>query len=143
MTNDEKILNGSSQPATTEQPFEPQANAAPPRSAHKRAWSRGCAGIPWAVLGVVVAGLCLFPSCNDIINYPAPVIATTNPLTPASVQAGNIQFTLAVHGSKLTPASTVLWNGSPLSTFFESVNELDAIVPDIDVVAPGSAAITI
>lgn len=92
---------------------------------------------------MVVAGLCLFPSCNDIINYPAPVIATTNPLTPASVQAGSIQFTLAVHGSKLTPASTVLWNGTPLSTFFEGVNELDAVVPDIDVVAPGSAAITI
>jgi len=104
---------------------------------------RSFARLSWAVLGVVVGGLCLFPSCNDIINYPAPVISTTKPLVPSSVQAGSLQFTLAVYGSKLTPASTVLWNGTPLTTYFATINELDAVVPDFEVAAPGSAAITI
>ncbi|HEX5425566.1 MAG TPA: hypothetical protein VFW94_18590 [Candidatus Acidoferrales bacterium] len=104
---------------------------------------RSFARTSWVILGAIAAGLCLFPSCNDIINYPAPVIATTKPLNPSTVQAGSTTFTLAVSGSKLTPASTVLWNGSPLRTFFISVNELDAVVPDFNVASPGSAAINI
>lgn len=97
-------------------------------------------GKSWAVLGVVVAGLCLFPSCNDIINYPAPRIAT---LQPATIQAQNPQFTLTVTGYQLTPASTVLWNGTPLITFFQSVNVLSATVPQSLVVDPGSVAVSI
>jgi hypothetical protein len=93
-----------------------------------------------AVLAVVVAGLCFFPACNDIINYPAPVIKALNPPT---IQAQTGQFTLAVTGFQLTPASAVLWNGSPLITYFQSVNELDAVVPALDVQAPGAASITI
>lgn len=98
------------------------------------------ATLPLAVLGVVVAGLCLFPSCNDIINYPVPVIGT---LTPSTIQAQYGQFTLTVTGKQLTPASTVLWNGSFLITYFQSVTELDAVVPARDVEAPGAASITI
>ncbi|MGH9733551.1 MAG: hypothetical protein ACRD8A_03030 [Candidatus Acidiferrales bacterium] len=105
--------------------------------------ARSFARTSWVVLGAIVAGLCLFPSCNDIINYPAPAIATTKPLNPSTVQAGSTTFTLAVNGSKLTPASTVLWNGTPLRTFFISVNELDAVVPDALVASPGSAAINV
>ena len=105
--------------------------------------ARSFARTSWVVLGVIVAGLCLFPSCNDIINYPAPAIATNKPLNPSTIQAGSTTFTLAVSGSKLTPASTILWNGTPLRTFFISVNELDAVVPDAFVASPGSAAINI
>ncbi len=113
------------------------------RSSLTASKARVSAAMPFAVLAVIVAGLSLFPSCNDIINFPAPVIASQNALSPSSIQAGHVTFTLAVSGSKLAPESTVLWNGSPLSTYFKSVNELDAVVPDSDVVAPGSAAISI
>lgn len=101
---------------------------------------RFSAGLPLAVLAVVVAGLCLFPSCNDIINYPAPVIGA---LSPSTIQAQYGQFTLTVTGKQLTPASTVLWNGTPLITYFQSVGELDAVVPAIDDQAPGAASIAI
>jgi WD40-like Beta Propeller Repeat len=96
--------------------------------------------ISWAVLGAVVAGLCLFPSCNDIINYPAPIIAELNPST---IEAGSTQSTLIVTGYKLTPASSVLWDGSPLVTYFQSINELTAVVPQLDIASPGSAEISI
>lgn len=96
--------------------------------------------MPLAVLAVVVAGLCFFPACNDIINYPAPQIKA---LSPATIQAESGEFTLAVTGYKLTPASTVLWNGTPLITYFQSVNELDAVVPALDDEAPGAASVTI
>jgi trimeric autotransporter adhesin len=92
------------------------------------------------VLGVALAGLCLFPSCNDIINYPAPRIQA---LEPSPYVAGHTEFTLTVTGYQLTPASAVLWNGTPLITFFQSVNELTATVPAALVSAPGSAAVTI
>jgi hypothetical protein len=102
--------------------------------------ARASAQASLAVLAVVVAGLCFFPACNDIINYPAPQIKALN---PATIQAASGQFTLAVTGYKLTPASTVLWNGGPLITYFQSVNELDAVVPALDDQAPGAASITI
>ena len=101
---------------------------------------RALAGMSWLALGITLAGLCLFPSCNDIINYPAPQIKA---LSPDTTEAGKPQFTLTVTGFKLTPASSVLWNGSPLLTYFQSVNELQAVVPEIYVSDPASVAISI
>ena len=120
--------------------FAALAEAAPLRLCRAGLKLRGFPGLSWGVLGVVVAGLCLFPSCNDIINYPAPQIKA---LIPASVEAGSTEFTLKVTGSKLTPASSVLWNGSPIISYFQSVNELDAVVPPGFVQSPGAVGISV
>jgi trimeric autotransporter adhesin len=97
-------------------------------------------GKSWFVLGVALAALGLFPSCQEIINYPAPRIQA---LEPPTYVAGKSEFTLTVTGYQLTPASSVLWNGTALVTYFQSVNELTATVPSSLISAPGSAAITI
>lgn len=110
------------------------------KPAYRTGRPRVATGIPLLVLGVMLAGLCVFPSCNDIVNYPAPRIAA---LQPSSIEAQNTEFTLTVTGFQLTPASTVLWNGRPLITFFQSVNVLTAQVPSSLVLDPGSVAVSI
>lgn len=94
----------------------------------------------WLGIGLVVLATAILPSCNEIVNYPAPRVQA---LEPATVQAGTQQFTLTVTGYSLTPASTVEWNGTPLISIFQSVNALTAQVPASFVQNPGSVAIQV
>ncbi len=81
------------------------------------------------------------PSCNEIVNYPAPTIVA---LIPPSVNAGDPQFTLTVTGYKFTPSSQILWNGSvQFLPFFQSINEITGQVPAALVQNPGTAIITV
>ena len=81
------------------------------------------------------------PSCNEIVNYPAPTIAA---LIPPSVNAGDPQFTLTVTGYKFTPSSRILWNGSvQFLPYFQSINVLTGQVPAALVQNPGTALITV
>lgn len=83
----------------------------------------------------------ILPSCNDIINYPAPTIAA---LQPPSMNAGLGQFTLTVTGFKFTPASQIEWNGTILFvTYFQSINILTATVPASLIQNPGTVNITV
>ena len=92
-------------------------------------------------IAFLVAMAVILPSCNDIINYPAPTIVA---LVPPSVNAGSAKFTLEVTGYKFTPASVIQWNGTiQFLTFFQSINELTAQVPASLVQNPGSALITV
>lgn len=92
-------------------------------------------------VAALLAMAVLLPSCNDIINYPAPTIVA---LVPPSVDAGKPQFTLTVTGFKFTPASIIQWNGTvQFLTYFQSINALTAQVPASLVREPGNALITV
>ncbi len=74
------------------------------------------------------------------VVYPPPTISS---LTPNSAPSGAAQLTLALSGSGFEPASTVAWNGSPLSTSYGSGNALSAVVPAADLAAGGNATVTV
>ena len=70
---------------------------------------------------------------------PAPVLTSIN---PTSAVSGSPQFSLVVTGANFTNTMTVLWNGSPLSTTFNSSTQLTATVPASLLIA-GTAFITV
>ncbi|MGD0348067.1 MAG: choice-of-anchor D domain-containing protein [Terracidiphilus sp.] len=86
------------------------------------------------------------PSANQIVivtsslvtgsgSVPAaPVIST---LTPTIVYSGGAAFTLQVNGSGFTSASTIVVNGTSLTTSYTSSSSLSAQVPASDLYEPG------
>ena len=84
---------------------------------------RGRICISFCLLLVTAA---LLPSCQELINYPAPTLTA---LSPNNISAGQPPFTLTVTGSKLTPATSITWNGLPLQAIFVSQNEMTATIP--------------
>lgn len=69
-----------------------------------------------------------------------PAISSIN---PNSVPAGSTAFSMQVFGTNFVPGSVVNLNGAALSTTFDSITELDAIIPIGDTTAEGTAAITV
>src|ERR1700683_4738450 len=71
-------------------------------------------------------------------------IPTVNqPLFPSSVKPGSAAFILTVDGSAFAPGAVVNWNGVPLTTKFVNRSRLRATVPAVNVVAPGTATVTV
>src|SRR5437773_45552 len=71
---------------------------------------------------------------------------TITSISPTSTIAGSGQFTLTVNGTNFvstSPASTVNWNGSPLTTTFVSSTQLTALVPAANVATVGTASVTV
>ena len=97
-------------------------------------------GKSWLAFGLLVSAMLVLPACNDIINYPAPRIKS---LSPADMSAGQPLFNLTVSGFSFTPASTVVWNGTPLVTIFQTVNTLTAQVPASLIQNPGAVPVTV
>lgn len=91
-------------------------------------------------LAAVLAAALLASSCQQQINYPAPIVSS---LTPSSANAGQPAFTLTVTGSHLTPASTVLWNGQARISFFQDESHLTASILQSDIQNPGRAQVTV
>jgi WD40-like Beta Propeller Repeat len=79
-------------------------------------------------------------SCQAQIKYPAPTIKSLN---PSSIDAGQPAFILTVNGSSFTPASTVVWNGSQLSSLFVSTSQLTAQIPASDIQNAGTAQVSV
>jgi hypothetical protein len=95
----------------------------------------------WLAFGLLIAMTLALPSCNEIINYPAPSIAL---LIPPSKNAGDPTFTLTVTGYKFTPSSQILWNGSvQFLPFFQSINEITGQVPAALIQNPGTVLISV
>ena len=92
------------------------------------------------VIPILLGLAVLLPGCQEQINYPAPVISS---LSPTSILAGSPIFSLSVNGSHFTPASAVLWNSTPLATFFVSTAQLTAQVPATLIQNAGTAMIEI
>lgn len=64
-------------------------------------------------------------------------------ISPESNMAGAPGFTMFVNGGGYTVGSTVLWNGTPLATFFSSSVQLSAAVPASLLTAPADVSVTV
>ncbi|HXX46389.1 MAG TPA: hypothetical protein VEJ38_16830 [Candidatus Acidoferrales bacterium] len=89
-------------------------------------------------MAVCLAGL--LASCEQQLNYPTPSLKSMN---PTSITAGQPGFTLTVTGGNFTPASSVLWNGSPRNTLFGGTTTLTAQVLSTDIQNAGQAMVEV
>ena len=64
-------------------------------------------------------------------------------LQPVAVTAGGPSFSLVVAGQGFTISTRVLWEGSPLATYFESATRLSADVPASRLAGAGPVAIAV
>jgi hypothetical protein len=71
---------------------------------------------------------------------PAPVAAS---ISPAAMVAGSSAITLIVNGSGFLASSQVLWNGSSRATNYASATQLSATIPATDLLAAGTASVTV
>ena len=74
------------------------------------------------------------------VGNPVPTIAA---LTPSQALLGGEPFNLIVTGSGFVPGASVRWNGAARPTTFESAGRLSVNIPASDVVASGTAPITV
>ena len=74
------------------------------------------------------------------VTNPAPHAAS---LSPASVAQNGAAFTLTVAGTGFVPVSQVLVSGQPRPTTFVSATALSAALPETDLVAVGTLAVTV
>jgi hypothetical protein len=74
---------------------------------------------------------------------PQPSGPSLTNVSPNSATSGGTSFTLTVNGAGFLAGSSVLWNGSYLSTIYISGNQLSSSVPANFIASPGSAGITV
>ncbi len=72
----------------------------------------------------------------------APPAPTLSSLSPSSAVAAGPPFTLTVNGSGFVNGSTVLWNGSTVSTSYVGGSQLTASIPANLIGSQGSASVT-
>jgi hypothetical protein len=82
----------------------------------------------------------LLSCCQEQIKAPKPSISK---LVPPDMPAGQPAFTLGVDGGNFTPASVVLWNGSPRATLFGTTSELNAQIFASDIQNAGTATVSV
>jgi hypothetical protein len=75
-----------------------------------------------------------------VSGNPAPSLTG---LTPSTAAAGSSAFTLTVDGNGFVAGSAVRWNGTDRTTTFVSATRLTAAIPASDIVAPGTAQVTV
>ncbi|MGH9703814.1 MAG: IPT/TIG domain-containing protein, partial [Candidatus Acidiferrales bacterium] len=72
-----------------------------------------------------------------------PVPAITAALVPTSAPPGIYSVAVHITGTGFISASVVNWNGTPIMTQSVSSTQLIALVPQADLVAAGSASISV
>lgn len=77
---------------------------------------------------------------NLTVGEPAPVLDS---ISPSSATAGSSEITLTVAGSGFALSSVVEWNGSALSTTYESATSLMAYLPATDLAAATQAQVEV
>jgi hypothetical protein len=80
------------------------------------------------------------PPLAFIVNNPVPSVSS---IAPSTMPAQGPAFTLTVNGSKFVPNSSVLWNGTALTTTFVSAAQVTAAVPAAGILAPGAAPVCV
>jgi predicted outer membrane repeat protein len=75
-----------------------------------------------------------------IVNYPAPTLAA---IAPTHGSAGGPAFTLTVTGTNFYLGSVVRWNGGDRTTGYISPTQLTASIPASDLMASGTASVTV
>ena len=86
------------------------------------------------VMGGITSAVATFP-----IN-PAPSITS---LSPSNAVAGGTGFTLTVNGSNFASNAVVQWNGSALTTNYQSATQLTAVVTAPKIASAGTATVTV
>jgi hypothetical protein len=94
----------------------------------------------WVSLSLLAFTVAAAPSCNEIINYPAPTLTA---ISPTSIIASLPAFTLTVTGENFTPASSVLWNGAARLTIFINTNQMTAQINASDIATPGTIQVEV
>src|SRR5439155_152764 len=74
------------------------------------------------------------------VDPPAPTLSS---LAPSSAAVGGAAFTLTVSGSSFAASSVVQWNGAARATTFVSSTQLQAAIDASDIVAAGTAQVTV
>ncbi len=80
---------------------------------------------------------------NSVPFTIQPETLGLNSVSPTSVAVGGPSFMLTVLGTGFTNASTVQWNGSARTTTFVTTSELVAQITAADIVATGTASVTV
>ncbi|HMD01158.1 MAG TPA: hypothetical protein VKH37_13440, partial [Ferruginibacter sp.] len=73
-------------------------------------------------------------------NNPVPVLTA---LSPGNATPGGGSFTIVVTGTGFVNTSTVKWNGTALTTTYNSNTQLSALVPAANIASAGTATITV
>ena len=81
-------------------------------------------------------------SVYELTPTPNPSPAASG-LVPSAVIAGDPDFELAVDGTGFVYGSVVRWNGSDRPTTFVSSGRVTAAIPAADILAAGSALVTV
>lgn len=92
------------------------------------------------LVGAVVAGQ-LAVGCRESGPQPNPVPAISS-VSPASATAA-AAFTLTVDGRNFVPASSVVLNGTALTTSYQSATRLTALVPAAAFTAAGTGRVAV
>src|ERR1039458_5973278 len=93
-----------------------------------------------ATVTVVNPGGLTSNAATFTITVPTPSISS---LSPNSATAGGSAFTLTVNVSGFLAGSTILWNGSALSTNYLNGAQLTASVPATQIASQGTASVTV
>lgn len=75
-----------------------------------------------------------------LVTNPVPAIAS---ITPATVSAGSVGFTLTVQGSGFVPGSAVRVGGIPRTTTFVSSSQLTVQIADTEVASAGELVVDV
>ncbi|HVI10364.1 MAG TPA: IPT/TIG domain-containing protein [Candidatus Binatia bacterium] len=100
---------------------------------------------------IKAAVLCAFIAFSLACGYSShsstPAVAGTTPnisaLEPNNVSAGTTGNVLTVNGANFNSNAAINWNGSALTTTYVSAAQLTTKIPDADVAASGTAAVTV
>ena len=77
---------------------------------------------------------------NFTVNNPVPTVTAIN---PTSVIRGATGVSLTIVGTNFTDTSSVYWNGTTITSVFNSNSQLTAFVPDANLVSAGTAQVTV
>ncbi|MGH9560865.1 MAG: hypothetical protein ACRD3S_05360 [Terracidiphilus sp.] len=102
------------------------------------------ASVGTASIAVGDSGLVLMsPSASFAITAPNAAVPKVSSLSPSSAAAGSADLQVVVRGSGFVHNSTVLWNSAPVATAYLSSSALMALVLAADLVASGSADVSV
>jgi len=99
--------------------------------------------VPIGMLMAVAIGASICGCGSGASGGTTSTIPTITSLSPTSSTAGGTAFTLTVFGSNFVSSSVVRWNGSDRPTTFVGSSQLTAQISASDIVATGTATVTV
>jgi hypothetical protein len=101
------------------------------------------AGTPAVTLSNPTPGGGASNTVNFNVTAAANPVPTITSISPTSIAAGSIAFTLTVNGTNFVSNSVVSFNGAPKLTTFVSATQLTAQLQSLDVETAGNAPVVV